>query len=50
MRKEVVVEPLVGHLRHPYSLKDCVPDGKQVRFLLQLDGLVRAAKPVHHLW
>ena len=30
MRKEVVLEPLVGHLRHPYGLPACIPDGAQV--------------------
>ena len=30
MRKDVALEPLVGHLRHPYGLKSCVADLKQV--------------------
>ena len=30
VNKEVAMEPLVGHLRHPYGLKGCVPDSEQV--------------------
>ena len=30
MKKEIAVEPLVGHMRHPYGVKDCVPEGEQV--------------------
>lgn len=30
MKKEIAVEPLVGHMRHPYGVKECVPEGNQV--------------------
>ena len=30
MRKEIALEPLVGHLRHPYGLKECVAEIEQV--------------------
>ena len=43
LKKEVAMEPLVGHLRHPYGLKGCVPDSEQVCHL-QLDQPLTATK------
>jgi hypothetical protein len=31
LTKELYVEPLVGHLRHPHGLKECVGVGDTVR-------------------
>ena len=46
MKKEITMEPLVGHLRHPYGLQGCLQDGKQVCF--QTSGLQRKdrAQPI----
>ena len=30
LEKEVAVEPLVGHLRHPYAVAACQPKGEVV--------------------
>ena len=30
LEKEIAVEPLVGHLRHPYAVAACQPKGEVV--------------------
>ncbi len=39
MKKEIKLEPLIGHLRHPYGLGSCVPDGEQVGFSLSIKSV-----------
>ena len=36
MKKEIKLEPLIGHQRHPYGLGSCVPDGEQVCYYLPI--------------
>ena len=34
IKREVHLEPLLGHLRHPFSVQNCIPPAEQVNALV----------------
>ena len=49
MKKEIAIEPLVGHVCHPYGGKECVQDGKQVGRSLLASSPFPDCQPCEHV-